>query len=161
MLLSWARLEPSTGLLGPSGGQLGASWGHLGNVRVTETKKTFRRNMCFWLCRRALGQDGYLEACWGHLGAIFGPLWTHLGTFGGQDHQEPLGSARGAARETPSSITGNVFKALSCHTSSTASAIHTTTLSVPLPDRFSPQSGSPGGGLTATYCTRLCNYVRA
>ena len=75
-----------------------------------------------------------LGASWGYLGASLGPSWGHSVA---RTTQGPLGNARGAARETPSSITANGIKALPCHTPSTASAIHTTALSVPLPGRFS------------------------
>ena len=81
---SWAHLGviwgAAGGFLGPSWGQLGASWAHLGDLQVTERKTTSRRSVCFCLCRRrTLGHDRYLETCWGHLGAILGPLWAHLG----------------------------------------------------------------------------------
>ena len=148
---SWGRLGPSRGhleavlgpaggLLGPSWGQLGASWGHLGDVQVTERKTTSRRSACFYLCRRALGQGKYLEACWGFLGAILGLSWASLGPSWrcpvARTTQEPIRNARGATRETPSSTTANGIKALPCHILLTASVIHTTSLSVPLPGRF-------------------------
>ena len=81
---SWAHLwviwGAAGGFLGPSWGQLGASWAQLGDLQVTERRTTSRRSVCFCLCRRrTLGHDRYLETCWGHLGAILGPLWAHLG----------------------------------------------------------------------------------
>ena len=75
-----------------------------------------------------------MAPAWGYLGASLGPSWGHSVA---RTTREPLGNARGAARETPSSITANEIKALPCHTPSTASAIHITSLSVPLPGRFS------------------------
>ena len=93
--------------------------------------------MCFFLCRFALGQDRYLEAYWGHLVVIFGPLWadvgdarwpepcrSHSGTF-----QEP----QKTALKTFSSTTANGNQALPWQITSTASAVLMTALSVPLP----------------------------
>ena len=92
---------------------------------------------CFFLCRFALGQGRYLEAYWGHLVAIFGPLWADVGD---ARWPEPCRSHSGTSQEpqktalkTFSSTTANGNQALPWQITSTASAVLMTALSVPLP----------------------------
>ena len=75
-----------------------------------------------------------------HAGVISGGLSRPiLGHGAPRATQEPLRifqAPQETAQTPPSNATGNGIKALSCHIPATASAIHTTTLSVPLPGRF-------------------------
>ena len=147
---SWGHLGP---VLGPAGGLLGASWVILG------------------LSWAILGPVGGLPGLLGVSRGLLRPpsrgcpgppvaSWCFLAHSGVSLR---MGTPRAAKSETilrtcflrmsthrepeekrPAVLTTNGIKAFPCHAPSTASAFHATTLSVPLPGRFSPQSGSPG-----------------
>ena len=93
-------------ILGLGGGHLGASWGPSGVIFGAPRAGKIVKNGCFWLCRRILVQDRYLEAScrhlgalWAHLGPISGPSWGQLEASWGHlgASWEPLGAIWGTS----------------------------------------------------------------
>ena len=81
----WAHLGAILGHLGVSWGPLGAILGTSGAATSGKTSKELNESAYSWSGRRPLDQNKYLEASWGHVGGISGPLepilgasWGHL-----------------------------------------------------------------------------------